>query len=283
MPYGRPSSLLSRKSFLLAPALLAAGARLPETAAMVLVPSGTFWMGTDERTIDTKYGHLGPRLRDSLKNESPRHKVQISSFYMDKYEVTNRRFQAFLDENPQWRRDRVDARTHNGEYLKSWHGDRFPDGKGDHPVVYVTWYAAMAFAQWARKRLPTEPEWEYAARGGLEAAEYPWGDAPASPDLANYGESNIGETTRVGRYPPNGFGLHDMAGNVWEFCLDEWRDRYDTPATLLPSNWKDVTTRRVIRGGSWGGAPVNLRVAYRDSHPPGGAGPHVGFRCVKNA
>jgi formylglycine-generating enzyme required for sulfatase activity len=95
----------------------------------------------------------------------------------------------------------------------------------------------------------------------------------------------------VGQYPPNGFGLCDMAGNVWEYCLDEWgpyragltAEAADGDLLYPGESFLAVTTRRVIRGGSWGGAPVNLRVAYRDSHPPEGAGSHVGFRCVRAA
>ncbi|HEX6183877.1 MAG TPA: formylglycine-generating enzyme family protein, partial [Pyrinomonadaceae bacterium] len=106
---------------------------------------------------------------------------------------------------------------------------------------------------------------------------------------ANYLGSGIGGTTPVGSYPANGYGLLDMAGNVWEFTADEW-GAYTADAQVNPvaggslfttgNTFYDVTSRRVIRGGSWGGAPVNLRVAYRDSHPPEGARDFVGFRCV---
>ena len=85
----------------------------------------------------------------------------------------------------------------------------------------------------------------------------------------------------MGRYAPNGFGLYDMAGNVWEYVLDEWRDSYEQERVLAPGGPAQVETRRGLRGGSWGGHPVNLRVRFRDSHPPEGAGPHVGFRCVR--
>ncbi len=163
----------------------------------------------------------------------------------------------------------------------------------NHPVTNVTWYDAAAYCQWLGSRLPTEAEWEYAARGGGNAM-FPWGDATADPSRANYSVSGFGTTTAIGTYPPNGYGLYDMAGNVWQFMADEWAP-YSTKTPAKPKQGKkmeifpeefeflSVTTRRVIRGGSWGGAPVNLWVEYRDSHPPDGAQPFVGFRCAKSA
>jgi formylglycine-generating enzyme required for sulfatase activity len=258
---------------------------------MVLVPGGTYLMGTDGTEIAAKYGHFGPGIRGMLKCEIPRHEETVAAFFMDRCEVTNQQFYEFVRAHPQWQRERILSEYHNGDYLKHWDGGRFPQGTADHPVVYVSWFAAMAYAAWAGKRLPLESEWEYAARGGLRDAEYPWGDDPPSPARANFAESNLRGVVSVGHYPPNGFGLFDMAGNVWEYCLDPWHCSYDCAMgpsgevlpKLLITKWPRVRTRRVIRGGSWGGAPVNLRVAFRDSHPPEDAGPHVGFRCVMPA
>ena len=263
-----------------------AKAKIP--AGMVLVPGGTYQMGTDSTEIPGKYGHFGPGIREMLKCETPRHKEAVAAFFMDRCEVTNRQFYEFVRARAQWRKERIPSEYHNGDYLKNWAGGRFPPGTADHPVVYVSWFAAIAYAAWTGRRLPLESEWEYAARGGLPAAEYPWGDEPPSPERVNFAGSNQGGVVAVGRYRPNGFGLFDMAGNAWEYCLDSWRCPYDRSAESsgealaqeLIANWQSVRTRRVIRGGSWGGAPVNLRVAFRDSHPPEGAGPHVGFRCV---
>ena len=266
----------------------AAGAR---GGAMSLIRGATFRMGTDPSDFPRLQQVFGIKRAELFSAEAPQHTVTLGPFYMDKYEVTNALYKMFLDKNPRWRPANIEARLHNGNYLKDWNGDDYPKGKGEHPVANVSWYAAVAFCRWTGKRLPTEAEWEYAARGGLSDKSFPWGDAPADKALANYGASRIGTTTPVGSYAANGYGLFDMAGNVWEYTLDEWRP-YDSGAQVNPvaggsmfldDSFYSVTTRRVIRGGSYAGAPINLRVAYRDSHPPDGARDFVGFRCAKPA
>ncbi len=286
---------ITRRAFIAAslPQLLSglADSRAKPPAGMVFIASGTYLMGSDETEIATKYGHFGTQIRSMIKCETPRHEETVAAFFMDRCEVSNRQFQEFVRARSQWQKERIPSQYHNGDYLKNWEGDQFPPGTADYPVVYVSWFAAMAYAAWAGKRLPLESEWEYAARGGLRDAEYPWGDAPPSPARANFAESNLRGVVSVGHYPPNGFGLFDMAGNAWEYCLDPWHCPYnyatgpsgEALARLMMANWPIARSRRVIRGGSWGGAPVNLRVAFRDSHPPDGCGPHVGFRCVTPA
>lgn len=225
-------------------------------ATIVFIPGGEFFMGSDD--IDAKFGTMGAGLLGMLRAESPRVHLKVEPFFIDKYEVTNDDFLSFV-------------REHSEYTPKTW------SGGPDDPVTFVTWHAAKAYCTWQYKRLPTEAEWEFAARGGNTQGEYPWGTEPPSEARANYGASKIGVPLRVGQYPPNGYGLYDMAGNVWEFTSDNWRDRHDAPPV------QGVGARKVIRGGSFGAAPVQLRVTFRDSHRPDDAVGHVGFRCARDA
>ncbi len=251
----------------------------PPPEGMVSIPAGEFQMGSVHPDL-VKAGLLV-------------HTVYIDAFFMDKYEVTNLEYQKFVLANPRWQKDKIDGRFHDGDYLKHWNGNDYPSGKADRPVVYVSWYAAMAYAGWAEKRLPTEAEWEYAARGRLSGKAYPWGDGIHS-SKANYGR-NVGDTTPVGTYLPNGYGLYDMAGNVWEWCLDEYnKDFYRTsprenPLAGAPSvdrlinNFTDVNpnTYRVIRGGSWYVHSSSVSVEMRGWVLPMVLAETFGFRCVR--
>jgi len=247
-------------------------------SGMALIPGATFEMGQDAADIPKlmekfKIGHA-----ELFQEETPKLKVTIGSFYLDRDEVTNAQFKRFVDRNPEWGKDKIPAAPHNGKYLQHWNGNDFPADKADHPVTFVTWYAATAYCSSIGKRLPSEAEWEYAARGGLGGKAFPWGDEMPDKSRANYSASEINAPTKVGSYPANGYGLHDMAGNVWEYLADEWQN-YPVKASTEP-NYLQVKTRRALRGGSFGGAPVNLRVTYRDSHLPENAVEHVGFRCA---
>lgn len=276
---------------------------------MVRLAGGRFQMGTDESAIERLQAQLGVRRREVFEAEVPAHTVEVGPFEMDVAPVTNAQLQAFVAACPEWGPDRLASEQHNGDYLRHWENGVMPEALANHPVVYVTWPVALAYARWAGKRLPTEAEWEFAARGGAPDALFPWGAAPADPARANYVANGLNTTTPVRRYPPNPYGLHDLAGNVWEFCLDEWQPGWYATlaghitvnplagdltlarlAHLAPGDLRSDSLgaalyggRRVIRGGSWGGSPVNLRVAYRDSHPALGAGNHVGFRCARSA
>ncbi len=224
--------------------------------------------------------------KDAETDEKPHHNVHLDAFYMDKYETTNAQYKEFIDANPQWQKNRIPKKYHDGDYLKHWNGNDYPPDKGNHPVVYVSWYAAMAYAEWRGKRLPTEAEWERAARGTSRMA---WHTMDA--DTANYGE-NVGDTTPVGTYPPNASGLYDMAGNVWEWCLDEYNaDFYATSPDHNPlaggtmdnilSDWTNVKTVRVLRGGSWASNARFVRVSDRTRFTPKITNKARGFRCVK--
>ena len=215
---------------------------------------------------------------------------------MDIYEVTNAEYKKFVDANPQWQKGRIDDRFHQGNYLRDWDGNNYPISKGDHPVTHVTWYAAMAYSKWMGKRLPTEAEWEKAARGGLRQVGigkmYPHGKT-ITQRQANY-DVSIGGTTPVGRYPANRYGLYDMAGNVWEWCMDKYdSDFYERSPRQNPiadgaslnnvlDNYTSVNSSRVLRGGSWHDTVRRVRVAERGSLTPMITGNNIGFRCVKS-
>ena len=254
--------------------------QLPDTiisddgAEMVLIPAGEFLMGSDDD--------------EAYDGEKPVHPVYVDAFYMDKYLVTNAQYKVFVDANPQWQKDLIPRDYHNGYYLHYWNGGSYPDGKGNHPVTWVSWYAAMAYARWAGKRLPTEAEWEKAARGCLVGMKYPWGNT-IDASMANY-DLNVGDTTTpIGHYAPNRYGLYDMSGNVYEWCFDAYYDtfyassprRNPVAGGQVGNNFTSVNSKRVLRGGSWVNSARGLRVAARGINTPPYAGNLIGFRCAR--
>ena len=258
---------------------------------MMLIPAGNFLMGSNDENADN--------------SEKPLHTVYVDAFYMDKYLVTNAQYMEFVTANPQWRQPRkwyeweesrqktsVTKQYHDGDYLKHWDENSYPEEKAHHPVTWVSWYAAMAYAQWVGKRLPTEAEWEKAARGGLTSLEYPWGNS-IDANKANF-SCNVDDTTPVGKYPANRYGLYDMAGNVWEWCLDTYdADFYMNSTQQNPISGgnsvelaknqltNDDTIYRVLRGGSWLDAAQLVRSACRYKNTPTRTLARIGFRCVK--
>ena len=176
----------------------------------------------------------------------------VWSFYMDVCEVTNAQYRKFV-------------RATGHREPKYWDDSKY--NQSNQPVVGVSWEDAVAYAKWAGKRLPTEKEWEWAARGGLRGKEYPWGDQEPTSIRANYDE-NVGKPTAVGSYPANGYGLYDMAGNVWEWCQD-W---YDSDRD-----------NKVLRGGSWPNISNDLRLASRYFNNPNNRPYNHGFRCVSGS
>lgn len=223
---------------------------------MVLIPGGEFMMGKDsDRGFDF----------------NPAHRVVIDSFLMDRYEVTNAEYYRFCQET--------------GHRLPEfWNMDLFRCGEKypDYPVVGVSWYDAIKYAEWAGKRLPTEAEWEYAARGGLKDMEYPLGNTWEKKRKINQSGEWLNRTDQVKNDEPNGFGLYHMAGNVWEWTADAYSEDYYK--TSLSDNPAGPATgfNRVIRSGSWHSGAMCKKVYYRKGLPSNWVDFAVGFRCVMN-
>lgn len=259
---------------------------------MVLIKGGSFDMGTD----------------DGMPFEGPVHRVQISSFYIDSHEVTVGEFEEFVRATGY----KTEAERYgwsgvfdmkNGEWSRSdganW---RYPEGNGvaaapDEPVTQVSWNDASEYARWAGKRLPTEAEFEYAARGGLERKMYAWGDElrPSGKPVANWwqgtfptndtGEDGFRSRAPVGSFPANGHGLYDMTGNVWEWCEDRFSPDYYRSSPKKDPRGPATGEERVIRGGSFMCAEnfcSNYRVAGRSHATPDSGLTNLGFRCAKD-
>ncbi|MGN6461170.1 MAG: formylglycine-generating enzyme family protein [Pseudolabrys sp.] len=300
---------------------------------MLLIPGGTFRMGSDKH----------------YPEEAPTHRVTVGAFWMDRTPVTNRQFKEFVRttghktqaEVPPDPADYPGALLHmlyagslvfspptRVSNLRDWSqwwsfmkgADwRHPYGLksninalDNHPVVHVSFADALAFAHWTGKDLPTEAEWEFAARGGLDGAEFAWGDefAPGGKHMANtwqgefplqnLGEDGFERTSPVTAFPPNGYGLHDMIGNVWEWTADWYAPKHEADAAkacCIPQNPRGATEersydtshpevripRKVIKGGSHLCAPNycrRYRPAARHAEAMDTSTSHLGFRCV---
>ena len=228
-------------------------------APMVLVPAGEFTMGSDKGDED----------------EAPVHRVQLHAFYIDKFEVTNGRFAKFVESiqsEPPWGFD--DKET--------------PVVNADRPVRWVSWMDAMAYCLWVGKRLPTEAEWEKAARG-TDGRIYPWGSDLPTPVHAVYGRKDGSEETisvigdrSKGQSP---YGAHDLAGNLYEWVMDWYAEHYylnvATSVAVDPRGPSEGTAK-VQRGGSYINNPYRLRSTFRTKGDPAEEDPHVGFRCAQD-
>ena len=301
---------------------------------MVEIPGGQFRMGSDAH----------------YPEEAPVHRVRVDGFSIDRHQVTNGEFASFVDEtgyvtvaerplDPANFPGAPDENLQPGSlvftmtsgpvdlrHLSQWWAWtpgafwRRPEGprsaidtRADHPVVHVAYEDAEAFATWAGKALPTEAEWELAARGGLEGASFTWGDESEEPGqrLANYwhgefpwrAEPGYGGTTPVGSFSPNGYGLYDMAGNVWDWTVDWYADVHPADAEkpcCVPQNPRGASIdesydpaqpqfpipRKVIKGGSFGCADsycMRYRPAARRPQMVDTGMSHIGFRCVIRA
>ena len=308
----------------------------PGGADMVFIEGGTFWMGSD-----THY-----------PEEGPAHRVTVDGFWIDRAPVTNRDFRKFVNATGHvtLAELRPDPKDYPGAMpnmlkagsmvftpprravdLRDWtqwwqfkfgadwrrpYGPRSSiSGLDDHPVVHVAYVDVEAYAKWAGKELPTEAEWEFAARGGLDRAEYAWGEGftPGNKPMANtwHGafpyqnskEDGYDRTSPIRTFPPNGYGLYDMIGNVWEWTSDFYAAKHEADAEkscCIPKNPRNLGVegsldprqpqisipRRVVKGGSHLCAPSycrRYRPAARHAQAIDSSMSHVGFRCVLRA
>jgi formylglycine-generating enzyme required for sulfatase activity len=230
-----------------------------DEAPMAVIPAGEFWMGVD--------GMIG------LEDERPRHKVRLDAYQMDVYEVTVARYARFL------------AAT-NREAPSYWETVKFAE-HGDRPVIGVSWDDADTFCQWAGKRLPTEAEWEKAARG-TDERHYPWGNQKPTPNLANYALGARFSYSQVlmpvGKYDKarSPYGLFDMAGNVWEWTQDWYDGAYYEKSPEKNPTGAEQGQFKVLRGGAWSDLPKYLLTYGRFKLPPTTRNSYIGFRCAKS-
>jgi formylglycine-generating enzyme required for sulfatase activity len=236
---------------------------LPLLAAdppMATIPAGEFTMGRTKLTPDDQT-KMRPQI---LLDDRPAHKVWLDAYQMDVHEVTNTEYAAFL------------KATHHRVPYHWLHGE-IPAGEENFPVFNVEWEDANQYCHWQGKRLPTEAEWERAARSGLEGASYPWGDK-ADPKMARYNQTHPGP---VAAYPANALGLYDMAGGVSEWCAD-WFDRlYYQSSPVRNPQGPDTGLYKIIRGGAWSDEAARVTVFFRNWVRPSQRTPNLGFRCAR--
>jgi formylglycine-generating enzyme len=281
------------------------------TGGMVRLPGGEFQMGTDDK------------LGYPVDGEGPVRTVRVKPFWIDPYTVSNADFAAFIKatgyitEAERFGWSYVFAGflpdgfpSTRGVAAAPWwrqvHGTdwRHPEGpdthiadRMDHPVIHVSWHDAMDYCKWAGKRLPTEAEWEYAARGGLAGMRYPWGNelTPKGQHLSNVwqgifptlntAEDGYAGAAPVDAFPPNGYGLYNMTGNVWEWCTDWFSPTFHIKGARNNPRGPMLGTHKVMRGGSFmchKSYCFRYRVAARSSNTPDSSTGNLGFRCVKD-
>jgi len=284
------------------------------TDGMVRLEAGPFLMGTD-------FGQGFP-----ADGEGPVRKIALDPFFIDSHPVTNDAFEEFVKAKcytteaerfgwsfvfrghlPADQYGRlVEATVPGADWWckisgADWRHPEGPDssfaGRGQYPVTHVSWNDAMQYAAWAGKRLPTEAEWEFAARGSLEQKLYPWGDdlTPGGQHLCNIwqGEFPVSDTAEDGfagvapvdAFPPNGFGIYSITGNTWEWCADWFHPSYHALATRLNPTGPASGQAKVMRGGSYlchASYCNRYRVAARTSNTPDSATTNIGFRCVRD-
>ena len=229
----------------------------------VEIPAGPFLMGSDKQ-----------KDKDAYDAELPQHTVTLAAYRIGRTPVTNVQYKLFAD-----------ATGH--EAPRHWLNGQIPKGKENHPVVNVSWHDAQAFCDWAKARLPTETEWEKAARG-TDGRIYPWGNEAPDASRCNFNR-NVGDTTPVGKYPKgkSPYGVLDLAGNVWEWTSTIWGKNFDKPDFAYPYDPNDgredrdkTDVRRVLRGGSWFNEARNVRSAFRIGKDPAACNFDAGFRVT---
>jgi formylglycine-generating enzyme required for sulfatase activity len=234
----------------------------------VLVQGGTFIMGSN----------------DGEGDEKPPHKVYVDDFYISKTEITNAQFCEFLNVKGNQTEGGVTWLEIESEYCKiTKESGRYIPTRGfdNHPVVMVSWYGARAYSQWAGGQLPTEAQWEYAARGGNKSNDYTYSGSNNIEAVAWYEGNSGGRTHPVATKQPNELGIYDMTGNVWEWCAD-WYDGNYYNSNPPYENPKGPATgsNRVLRGGSWYYDAQDCRSARRGRNDPDSRNGRIGFRLV---
>ena len=236
-------------------------------AGLVLIPAGEFAMGRD----------------DGDNDEKPVRNIFLPSYYMDKYPVSNAQYKKFVEATG--RPEPMGYGFRGGRFVddfRPWQDPRF--NPPQMPVVCVSWLEAAEYARWAARRLPTEAEWEKAAKG-LFATKYPWGNTDPTPNKARYGlEMEKGSPSIIGTHPAGAtsYGCMDMAGNVWQWCSDWYSETTYQFGPLVTPTGPPTGEARVLRGGSWANGPALLRCSARFCYPPAKKTFFVGFRCVED-
>jgi formylglycine-generating enzyme required for sulfatase activity len=237
-----------------------------QDAEMILIPASAFAMGCDATNIHEVCSEI----------EEPVHSVKLDAYYIDKYEVTNAQYKACVA---------AGACQPPQEVFSFIRSDYYTNAQFDnYPVIYVTWQDANQFCSWRGGRLPSEAEWEKAARGNIDQRVYPWGNTAPSCALANFnpGEHCKRDPNAVGSYPEGAslFGVMDMSGNVSEWVADWFLFNYYQSSPAENPTGPNSGTSRVLRGGSWTNNLNKLQVSNRDNLEPGIASNNIGFRCV---
>ena len=250
----------------------------PVVSHWVVVPAGEFWMG---RTRLYLMDEIGWNLRERM-DDRPVHRVSLAAFAIGAREVTNAEYAAFVASPGSG----VTAPFH-------WGGAVPPPSKNRLPIYNVTWTDATKYCASVGGRLPTEAEWERAARGGAADLDYPWGNDFVDPGATNAANAAAGRRAHsgastgpvaVGSFAPNAFGLHDVSGNVWEWTADWYDLHYYSRSPVENPTGPATGQYRVIRGGSWADGETRLlTVYYRNFTAPDTAQPTIGFRCVRPA